>query len=43
MPDPSCLEKNSVRKIKAELLKQYVTSLKEVVCKYRGGNRKGMQ
>ena len=35
MPDPSCLEKNSVRKIKAELLKQYVTSLKEVVRKYR--------
>ena len=43
MPDPSCLEKNSVRKIKAELLKQYVTSLKEAVCKYRGQNRKGMQ
>ena len=37
MPDPSCLEKKiSVRKIKAELLKQYVMSLKEVVCKYRG-------
>ena len=37
MPDPSCLEKKiSVRKIKAELLRQYVRSLKEVVCKYRG-------
>ena len=37
MPDPSCLEeKLSVRKIKAELLKQYVMSLKEVVYKYRG-------
>ena len=37
MSDPSCLEKKiSVRKIKAELLKQYVRSLKEVVCKYRG-------
>ena len=32
MSDPSCLEKKSVRKIKAELL----MSLKEVVCKYRG-------
>ena len=37
MPDPSCLEKKiSVRKIKAKLLKQYVMSLKEVVCYYRG-------
>ena len=37
MPDPSCLEKKiSVRKIKAELLQQYVMSLKEAVCKYRG-------
>ena len=37
MPDPSCLEKKiSVRKIKAELLKQYVISLKEVVCKHSG-------
>ena len=37
MPDPSCLEKKiSVRKKKAELLKQYVMSLKEVICKYRG-------
>ena len=37
MPDPSCLEKKiSVRKIKAELLKQYFMKLKEVVCKYRG-------
>ena len=37
MPDPSCLEKKiSVRKIKSELLKQYVMSLKEVVSKYRG-------
>ena len=36
MSDPSCLEKKiTVRKIKAELLKQYVMSLKEVVCKYR--------
>ena len=35
MPDPSCLEKKSVRKIKAELLKQYVMSLKKVVCKDR--------
>ena len=36
MPDPSCLEKKiSVRKIKSELLKQYVMSLKEVVCTYR--------
>ena len=35
-PDPSCLEKQiSVRKIKAELLQQYVMSLK-VVWKYRG-------
>ena len=35
--EASCLEKKiSVRKIKAELLKQYVMSLKEVVCKYRG-------
>ena len=41
MPDPICLEK-SVRKIKAELLKQYVMSLKEVACKYRA-NRNGMQ
>ena len=42
-PDPSCLEKKiSVRKIKAELLKQYVMSLKEVVFKYRA-NRNGMQ
>ena len=42
-PDPSCFEKKiSVRKIKAELLKQYVMSLKEVVCKYRA-NRNGMQ
>ena len=30
MPDPSCLEKKiSVRKIKAELLKEYVMSLKK--------------
>ena len=29
-------KKISVRKIEAELLKQYVMSLKEVVCKYRG-------
>ena len=36
MPDPSCLEKKNVRKIKAELLKQYVMSLKGVVCKYGG-------
>ena len=37
MSDPSCLEKKiSVRKIKAELLKQYGMSLKEVVCKYSG-------
>ena len=37
MPGPSCLEKKiSVRKIKAELLKQYGMSLKEIVCKYRG-------
>ena len=36
MPDPSCLEKKiSVRKIKAELLKQYVMSLKEVAFRYR--------
>ena len=36
MPDPSCLEKKiSVRKIKAELLKEYVMSLKKVVCKDR--------
>ena len=42
-PDPSCLEnKIRVRKIKAELLKQYVMSLKEVVCKYKA-NRNGMQ
>ena len=31
-PDPSCLDKN-VRKIKAELLKQYIMSLKNVICK----------
>ena len=37
IPDPSFLEKKiSVRKIKAELFKQYVMSLKEAVCKYRG-------
>ena len=36
MPDLSCLEKNDCKKIKAELLKQYVMSLKEDVCKYRG-------
>ena len=43
MPDPSCLEKKiSVRKIKAELLKEYVMSLKKVVCKDRG-SRNGMQ
>ena len=42
-PDPSCLEKKvSVRKIKAELLQQYVMSLKGVVCKYTA-NRNGMQ
>ena len=35
-PDPSCLKKISVRKIKAELLKQYAMSLKEVVCKVGG-------
>ena len=29
-------KKISVKKRKAELLKQYVISLKEVVCKYRG-------
>ena len=41
-PDPSCLEKQiSVRKIKAELLQQYVMSLK-FVCKYTA-NRNGMQ
>ena len=28
-------KKASVRKIKTELLKQYVMSLKEVVCKYK--------
>ena len=43
MPDPSCLEKKiSVRKIKAELLKEYVMSLKKVVCKDRA-SRNGMQ
>ena len=37
MPDPSCLKKKiSVRKIKAELFKQYFMSSKEVVWKYRG-------
>ena len=42
-PDPSCLGKKvSVRKIKAELLTQYVTSLKKVVCKDRA-SRNGMQ
>ena len=41
-PDPRCLEKISVRKIKAELLKQYVVSLKKVACKDRA-NRNGMQ
>ena len=41
-PDPSCEKKLSVRKIKAELLKQYIMSLKEVLCKYRA-NRNGMQ
>ena len=42
-PDPSCLEKKiSGRKIKAELLQQYVMSLKGVVCKYTA-NRNGMQ
>ena len=35
-------KKISVRKIKAELLKQYVMSLKELVFKYRA-NRNGMQ
>ena len=30
------IKKTSVRKIKTELLKQYVMSLKEAVCKYRG-------
>ena len=35
-------KKVSVRKIKTELLKQYVMSLKEVVYKYRA-NRNGMQ
>ena len=34
-------KKTSVRKIKAELLRQCVMSLKEVVCKYRA-NRNGM-
>ena len=43
MPGPSCLEKKiSVRKIKAELLKEYVMSLKKVVCKDRA-SRNGMQ
>ena len=43
MPDTSCLEKKiSARKIKAELLKQYVMSLKEAVFKYRA-MRNGMQ
>ena len=42
MSDPSCLEKQiSVRKIKAELLQQYVMSLK-FVCKYTA-NRNGLQ
>ena len=42
-PDPSCLEKKvSVREIKAELLKQYIMSLKEGVCKY-SANRHGLQ
>ena len=42
-PDPSCLEKKiSVRKIKAELLKKYVMSLKKVFCKDRL-TRNGMQ
>ena len=37
MPNSSCLEKKiGVRKIKAELLKQYVMSLKEALCKYTG-------
>ena len=41
--DPSCLEKKiSVGKIKAELLKQCVVSLKMVACKDRA-NRNGMQ
>ena len=35
-------KKISLRKIKAELLKQFVLSLKEVVFKYRA-NRYGMQ
>ena len=33
--DPSCLEKNKYKKIKAELLKQCVMSLKKVVCQDR--------
>ena len=41
-PDPSCLEKNKLRKIKAALLKQYAVSLKKAVCKDRA-NRNGMQ
>ena len=42
-PDPSCLEKKiSVRKIKDELLKQYVMSSKKAVYKDRT-NRNGMQ
>ena len=42
-PDPSCLEKKrDVRKIKAEVLKQYIMSLKKVACKDRA-NKNGMQ
>ena len=41
--DPSCLEKKvSVREIKAELLKQYIMSLKEGVCKH-SANRNELQ
>ena len=42
-PDASCLKKKiNVRKIKAELLMQYVMIFEEGVCKYRA-NRNGMQ
>ena len=41
-PDPSSLEKISVRKIKAELLTEYVMSLNKIVSKDRV-SRNGMQ
>ena len=42
-PDPSCLEKKiSVRKIKAELVKQYVMGLRKVIFK-DWANRNGIQ